>query len=556
MSHASDRAATLRGVLVSDRLDPLVGQACVLVPVAVDLLFRLVVLQDVIHERASVLAILVLLSATLVAAFLRHGRLAAHGVAVIASLDILGLGVLSLAPHSGVGAAIAFPAAWLGAQFRFRGVWVAISSTVVAVVLRSLVWHDASTDVLARSLQLVLLSAFCSVVLAGMREMWLQQYVDARSSGRRLEHAMNELVQHRRLNEAIVTTVDVGLVSLDAEGRYTSVNPRHQQFMDLAYPAGHSGRAGQLGFVFAEDRSTLLGHEEMPTLRATRGEEFDDVRIWVGELPGERRALSVAARSVRDEDGHFAGSVLSYKDVTDLLHAMRVKEEFVTQVSHELRTPLTSIVGYVDVLVEDIDGLPDEALLHLAAVQRNSARLRVLVDDLLLTASHGEGLQLEVDAVDVAALVSEVIEMNRAAAAERNQDLTLVLGGRPSVQGDRAQLSGVVTNLVSNALKCSPEGSPVRIEVGQSDGLVSVRVCDRGIGIDEADLDHVFTKFFRTRESQERAIQGIGLGLAIAKAIVDAHGGRLTVASSPGLGSTFEMSLPGGAVENRSRRSA
>jgi signal transduction histidine kinase len=114
----------------------------------------------------------------------------------------------------------------------------------------------------------------------------------------------------------------------------------------------------------------------------------------------------------------------------------------------------------------------------------------------------------------------------------------------------------VVTNLVSNALKCSPEGSPVRIEVGQSDGLVSVRVCDRGIGIDEADLDHVFTKFFRTRESQERAIQGIGLGLAIAKAIVDAHGGRLTVASSPGLGSTFEMSLPGGAVENRSRRSA
>ena len=115
--------------------------------------------------------------------------------------------------------------------------------------------------------------------------------------------------------------------------------------MRLAYPGGHGGMAGQLGHVYAADGTTPLAREEMPTYRASQGEEFDDCRIWVGADPLTRRALSVSARSVRDEQGRFAGAALAYKDVTDFMQALQVKDEFVASVSHELRTPLTSIVG-------------------------------------------------------------------------------------------------------------------------------------------------------------------------------------------------------------------
>ena len=125
------------------------------------------------------------------------------------------------------------------------------------------------------------------------------------------------------------------------------MNRHHGALMPLAFPQGHAGQAGQLGEVYAEDGVAARAQHEMPTLRAARGEEFDDLRIWIGSDPLTRRACSVSARSVRDAAGPFVGAALAYKDVTDFLRSMRVKDDFVATVSHELRTPLTSIHGYV-----------------------------------------------------------------------------------------------------------------------------------------------------------------------------------------------------------------
>jgi two-component system phosphate regulon sensor histidine kinase PhoR len=116
--------------------------------------------------------------------------------------------------------------------------------------------------------------------------------------------------------------VDAGLVLIDRSGRYETINRRHHDFMALAFPDGHAGRSGQLGAVYGPDGVVLLSREEMPTYRASRGEEFDDVRIWVGDDTITRRALSVSARTVHDPEGGFAGAALAYTDVTDFMRAL------------------------------------------------------------------------------------------------------------------------------------------------------------------------------------------------------------------------------------------
>src|SRR4029078_10471898 len=128
----------------------------------------------------------------------------------------------------------------------------------------------------------------------------------------------------------------------------------------------------------------LLRREQMPSYRASQGEEFDDARMWVGDDPLTWRALSGAARSGRDEQVRFAGAALAYKDVTDFMRALRVKDEFVASVSHELRTPLTSIRGYVD-LVLDQDDVGESSRAFLEEASRNGERLQRLVADLLHT---------------------------------------------------------------------------------------------------------------------------------------------------------------------------
>jgi signal transduction histidine kinase len=282
----------------------------------------------------------------------------------------------------------------------------------------------------------------------------------------------------------------------------------------------------------------------MPTLRATRGEEFADIRLWVGTDPLTRRALSVSARAVRDDQGRHAGAALAYKDVTDFMRALTVKDQFVASVSHELRTPLTSIVGYVQLLQERED-LPPDVLTQLDVVGRNAHRLHRLVADLLHTAQADQGGVSVVRApTDLAGLVRDCLAAAEPAAARNGLVLELEAPERLVVPVDAERLGQVVDNLVSNAVKYSRPGGRVQVVLGVDGDRVELRVRDQGIGIAAADRDRLFSRFFRAREAAERSIQGVGLGLSITKEIVESHGGRIEVASEPGRGSEFVVRLP------------
>jgi signal transduction histidine kinase len=221
----------------------------------------------------------------------------------------------------------------------------------------------------------------------------------------------------------------------------------------------------------------------------------------------------------------------------------RLKDDFVSTISHELRTPLTSITGYVELAREQAD---PETNRYLAVVERNATRLLSLVNDLLFVARLQSGrLELEYEQVDVAKLVAESVATAKPHAVGANVELRLRLtGGDTAVRGDRRRLAQVVDNLVSNAIKFSPDAGSVDLTVDRGNGKVLIEVEDHGIGISERERERLFERFFRTQGALDRQIPGTGLGLYITKSIVEAHGGSVAARSVVGEGSSFVVELP------------
>jgi signal transduction histidine kinase len=228
---------------------------------------------------------------------------------------------------------------------------------------------------------------------------------------------------------------------------------------------------------------------------------------------------------------------------TKLLEFDRLKDELLSSVSHELRTPLTSISGYVELLLEEEDN-PEERR-HLEIVQRNTTRLLSLVSDLLFAARLQSGhLELQLGPVDLRVLVEQAADAARPHADAARVVLHVRAEEVPPIEGERDRLAQLLDNLVSNAIKFTPAGGKVEVALASRNGEAWIEVSDTGIGLSEDELAQLFTRFYRTNTAAEAQIPGTGLGLFIAKAIVEAHGGRISVRSSVGEGTTFVVELP------------
>lgn len=367
---------------------------------------------------------------------------------------------------------------------------------------------------------------------------------EQREAEDRFKKATEEGMRDRQTLEAIFETVGVGLLLIGADGRYERMNRRHQETMSLPFPDGHAGQSGQLGEVFLVDGRTRMPKEQMPSYRAVQGEEFDDLRYWVGRDPQRRTAFSVSARQLRNPDGTSRGAALAYQDVTDLLRAMQVQDAFVSSVSHELRTPLSSVMGYLELLSEH-EGLPGEVTAQLNIVERNVLRLRALLSDLLDVAQAREGtLRLERSAIDLTALAREAAQAVLPAAAEAGLDVVVEGPDSLVVDVDGQRLRQVLDNLLSNAVKYSARPGQVRVAVVRRDDAVEVAIHDTGVGIPAGEVEKVFDRFFRGASALGQHLPGTGLGLNIVRSIVESHGGRITLDSEPGRGSTFLVVLP------------
>jgi signal transduction histidine kinase len=206
------------------------------------------------------------------------------------------------------------------------------------------------------------------------------------------------------------------------------------------------------------------------------------------------------------------------------------------------------------VLDEEAGDLNSEQRRFLKAVDRNSTRLLRLVGDLLFVAQAESGkVALELEALDLSALARDAVEATRPLAARKEIALNLESDGRLPLSADRARLVQLLDNLLSNALKFTPEGGRVDVTISAENSHAVLEVADSGIGIPRAEQGRLFERFFRASTATAQAVPGTGLGLAIAKAIVEAHGGRIAVESDEGSGARFRVELP---VRQRQRRSA
>jgi signal transduction histidine kinase/CHASE3 domain sensor protein len=279
--------------------------------------------------------------------------------------------------------------------------------------------------------------------------------------------------------------------------------------------------------------------------------------LYVGTDAGPRHWTAAQAATVQ-QVATFLARAISQAEVeaqrgeyvSRLEHLDRQKTEFLSTVSHELRTPLTSIQGYLELLLEgEVGPLGPDQQHMLGIIERNTVRLRGLIEDILvLNRIESGGLQAGHSEVSIRELVDHTVEELRPLAAKKAIQLCVDNEGRApaTVLGDRTQLQRALVNILSNAIKFTPGEGTVRLccQADPAAGEVVVTCEDTGIGIPEADLEHLFTRFYRASNAASQAIPGTGLGLAIVQAIVEIHHGRLTLDSIEGKGTTITLHFP------------
>jgi PAS domain S-box-containing protein len=246
-----------------------------------------------------------------------------------------------------------------------------------------------------------------------------------------------------------------------------------------------------------------------------------------------------------DREGRLVNLIANVRDITKFREAEELKSTFISIVSHELRTPVSLIKGYAETLLRE-DARWDAAVVRdsLTVINEEADRLSEMIDNLLDASRLQAGsLRMTVSELALDKLAGRLVEKFRSQAPQHK----LVVDFPPDfpiIIGDEARLTQVVSNLLSNAIKYSPGGGSITVKGRASPSQVTVSVEDEGPGIAQADLPHVFDRFYRANSELTKRVKGTGLGLYLAKAVVEAHGGRIWVESNSTRGSTFSFSLP------------
>jgi signal transduction histidine kinase len=442
---------------------------------------------------------------------------------------------------TGLSLLAAFPVIWLCASGYYprSARWLSFVGPLAIIWVPLFVRGDVSGPSLAKALLIPLMMLGIGVSVSVLTQSMMRQQRTLEEKDQQLQAGLEKSRRQEALLNTILDTVHVGVLAVDAGGHDILMNRKQRANHVLATPQDIPDPNESQLLVFAADRITPVPVADRPVRRAVLGQTFTDYLVWLGAGP-HQRAISTSARAMKDADGTFAGSVIVFSDVTDLVDALAAKDDFVSSVSHEFRTPLTSILGYVELLLAD--GPDEEQQQPLEIVKRNSERLLTLVSDLL--ASRNGQLLVKPNPVDVAELVRASVSAAQPRADSSGVVLETDIPAQLEAHVDGPRISQVLDNLVSNAIKYSPDGGNVVVALVREDGHLKCQVSDTGMGMTPADQAEVFTKFFRTSNVRRTAIPGVGLGLPISKAIVEAHGGTIDVESKLGHGTTFTFRVP------------
>ena len=370
----------------------------------------------------------------------------------------------------------------------------------------------------------------------------------------------------RQRLELIISSMAEGLLITDAGGAITLLNYSAQNLLAQAQvdlqqdiPLGKLALTSNVRWLnkLAEIVDQALAGEIVMNQELIAGESGETVPL----------TLSISAAPLHDASqpqSQAIGVVAVLNDITSNKQIEKLKDEFVSVVSHELRTPLTSIKGFTQHLIRRIDrrlrkarqeqeqnnivtaGEPPESydLRSLNIVQSQAEHLERLVNDLLdLSRVQWGNLNLQYTSFFLADVLAECARSAQVSAEQHTIYLDIQVQDT-KILGDQTRIGQVIGNILDNAVKYSPNGGQVTVQLGELEGDYLFNIIDQGIGINPVYLDHIFERFYRVRNTASRQYSGIGLGLYVTRAIIERHGGRIWVTNNQGMGCTFSFTLP------------
>ncbi|MFC6287430.1 ATP-binding protein [Nocardioides sp. GCM10027113] len=356
-----------------------------------------------------------------------------------------------------------------------------------------------------------------------------------------------ELRQAQRLREdseqlarTIFGAVDVAMIFYDEKHDLVLANELAERLADRAgfrldeppYAGAHVRRA---------DNRTPIPPPDQIIPRALRGDLVGHEMEWVGP-PGRQTAVVASSQQVVRADGVPWGTLVAAHDVTDLARSLQVKDEFVATVSHELRTPLTSVLGYLELLEDELEAPGPLVAKALETMRRGGVQLQERIGELLDTADRRRHLDLR--STDVSLLAQRLASTFRKQARTAGVALRVEAADPHWAVVDARRIEQALENLVSNALKYTPSGGHVTVSVLTKGDTIGVLVTDTGVGMAEDEVAQAFNSFWRSERAHREAIQGFGIGLTLVQDIVSAHHGCVDITSRPGEGTTVTLSLP------------
>jgi signal transduction histidine kinase len=351
----------------------------------------------------------------------------------------------------------------------------------------------------------------------------------------RVADVTRSLRDERDVRDAVLESTGDGILMVTRAGETAVANPRWAELV------GGDGLRAAADLTRADGAGTLA--------TAATAWLAEPERVVVADVERARpqyRRFRCYSAPVRHHGGAPFGRIFVLRDVTRESEAERLRNAFVATVSHDLRAPLAAIGGYTATLLQDSSWDPQTQREFLGIIAASADTLTRLVDNLLDAATLEAGaLRLEPEPVRVERIAERVVAHRQPLTP--THDLRVdVAPGLPLANADPLRVEQVITNLVDNAIKYSPDGGPVTVQVnrGEADATLAIAVSDRGVGLSAEQAERVFDRFYRAADALGTTSRGVGLGLFLCKRLVEAQGGRIWTESAPGQGSTFHCTLP------------
>ena len=355
-----------------------------------------------------------------------------------------------------------------------------------------------------------------------------------------LRQNLTEVNRKKREIEAILLHMNDGVIAFDQKGNVMHINPAAKQLLNIENENN-----------FSQIFKKLNVEIKMDTIMYLNNLASSEQKINVGE-----RTVNIYFAPYKDENDLSSGIIAVIQDITEHVKLDNMRKEFVADVSHELKTPITSIIGYADTL-QDGDYDLETRQKFLSVISSEGRRMANLVSDLLtLSRYDNNNMKREPTEFDLGELAKKCQEKLEIEIERKKQEVECyVTADVPPIKADKAGIERVILNVLSNAIKYTPEGGVIKIYVGFVYNDAYIKIIDNGIGIPKEDLSRVFERFYRVDKARSRERGGTGLGLAIAKEIINQNNGSIDIKSEYEKGTEVVIRIPAMKKETADEKS-